>query len=139
MRYIHASCVSVNDRGVLILGESGTGKSDLALRLINKGATLVADDRVGLNTEGDVLIASPHIDIAGMLEVRQLGIARLPYRAFSEVKMAVTLVESSQTERIPEGDAFAFIEKIKIPMFYFHSFWSSTPDKVLMALDNLLI
>ncbi|MGE3652127.1 MAG: HPr kinase/phosphorylase, partial [Reyranellaceae bacterium] len=75
---IHATCVALPEGGVLLRGDSGAGKSDLALRLIDGGARLVADDRTDLMREGDLLIARAPTSIAGLIEARGLGILRLP-------------------------------------------------------------
>ena len=75
---IHASCVAIGGKGVLILGDSGAGKSDLALRLIDDGAKLVADDRTELYAARGTLCARAPKSIAGLIEVRGLGIIALP-------------------------------------------------------------
>ena len=67
---IHASTVAIEGRAVMIVGPSGAGKSDLALRLIDRGATLVADDYTNLSRDGDTLVASAPATIAGRIEVR---------------------------------------------------------------------
>src|ERR1700760_1504181 len=76
-RRMHGSCVSRNEDAVLILGPSASGKSDLVLRLLSRGFDLVADDQVDI----DDGIASCPPALAGLLEVRGLGIVRLPCRA----------------------------------------------------------
>ena len=78
---LHASCVELAGTGVVLLGPSGSGKSDLALRLIDGGARLVADDRVVVERSGDRLIARPPEAIAGLIEVRGLGIMRVGHCA----------------------------------------------------------
>ncbi len=88
---IHASCVAIGRHGVLLLGKSGAGKSDLALRLIDQGAVLVADDRVILCTHKGVLNALAPETIEGLLEIRGLGIVALPARAKVRVSLAVRL------------------------------------------------
>src|SRR5688500_19640981 len=74
---IHASTVASNGRAVLISGPSGSGKSDLALRLLDRGFTLVSDDQTLVRRDGDRLIASPPPNIAGKLEIRGLGIVEM--------------------------------------------------------------
>ena len=98
---VHATCVAFGGRGVLLLGPPGAGKSDLALRLIDGGAVLVADDRVMLSRDGDALLAAPPDGLAGLLEIRGAGIARLPHMAPVSVVLAADLAESGTLERLP--------------------------------------
>jgi hypothetical protein len=88
---IHASCVAIGGAGVLLLGRSGAGKSDLALRLIDEGAVLVADDRVLLSAKKGALHAGAPGTIHGMMEIRGLGIVALPARNGVRIRLAVTL------------------------------------------------
>ena len=74
----NVGCVSIGGRGVLIEGEPGSGKSSLALALIDRGAVLVGDDGVALETRGDRLWALPPPNIGGLIEVRNLGLVPLP-------------------------------------------------------------
>ncbi len=92
---IHASCVARDGAGVLLLGLSGSGKSDLALRLIDRGFVLVADDRV----EIEAGIAWPPAPLAGLLEIRGLGILRLPHLARATLALAVEL--GADGDRLP--------------------------------------
>ena len=77
-KQVHATCVSLYGAGLIIRGPSGAGKSDLALRLIDRGARLVADDRVDLLVSDNGVIARAPETLAGLLEVRGLGILRVP-------------------------------------------------------------
>lgn len=96
---VHATTVSVGGRGVLIAGPSGSGKSDLALRLIDRGAVLVADDRTRLRIINGRVIASAPDAIRGMLEVRGLGVLTLASEA--EVMVALCVALSDEIERMP--------------------------------------
>ncbi|WP_448586208.1 HPr kinase/phosphorylase [Thermaurantiacus sp.] len=96
---IHGSCVAVRGAGLLLLGRSGAGKSDLALRLIDRGAVLVADDRVALTATDGALLASPPPRIAGLLEVRGVGILSLPF--LTDVPLRLALDLDSPPERMP--------------------------------------
>ena len=84
---IHGSCAAQQDAGVLLLGPPGSGKSDLLLRLLDHGFALVADDRVEV-IDGQ---ASPPPALAGKLEVRGLGIVRLPYVAPARLALVVLM------------------------------------------------
>src|SRR5471032_1651600 len=87
---VHASCVELRGAGVLLLGDSGTGKSDLALRLIHEGWSLVADDRTVLSLKQGRIVAAAPTTINGLLEVRGLGIVALKSRP-ARLKLAVEL------------------------------------------------
>ena len=97
------TCVAVDGRGVLLRGPSGAGKSDLALRLIDDGAELVADDRVALVSSAGGLTASAPPALRGLMEVRGLGVFRLPYRTSVQVSLVVDLVDD-EGERLPAPD-----------------------------------
>jgi HPr kinase/phosphorylase len=84
---IHASCAARHGAGVLLVGPPGSGKSDLVLRLLDRGFLLVADDRVEI-ADGQ---ASPPAALAGLLEVRGLGILHLPHLARARLALAVQL------------------------------------------------
>jgi serine kinase of HPr protein (carbohydrate metabolism regulator) len=97
---IHASCVAIGGRAVLIAGRSGAGKSDLALRLIDRGATLVSDDYTLLRqSEGRLLAAAPE-NIAGRMEIRGVGI--VPAAHVADVTVALLVDLDMPPERLPE-------------------------------------
>jgi len=98
MPLLHATCVEWFGRGILIRGKSGAGKSDLALRLIDAGATLVADDQVML--ENGFASAPPRLQ--GLLEVRGFGIVKLPFTEKTAVALTVDLCARNEIERLPE-------------------------------------
>jgi serine kinase of HPr protein (carbohydrate metabolism regulator) len=132
---IHASCVGIGSKGVLILGASGSGKSDLALRLIDAGAKLVADDRVDISKQNGKLIASAPKKIKGMLEIRGVGIVKFPAKDKVTLKLAVSLVARSSVERMPEPQFFD-CEGGKLPLLSLHSFDHSTPAKIRATLES---
>ena len=103
----HASCVEIDGKGIVIFGPSGSGKSDLALRLIDAGGKLVSDDCVEITNEGDVLYAFPSPNIEGMIEVRGVGIIKLSYLKISTLSLALTLVSDEKIERLPEQKKFS--------------------------------
>ncbi len=98
---VHASCIAFEGAGVLLRGPSGAGKSDLALRAVEAGARLVADDLVALDLRSGRVWASPLPEAGGRLEVRGVGIVRLP--ALDGAPL-VLLADLAAPERLPEPD-----------------------------------
>lgn len=135
MQNIHATCIKINQKGVLILGKSGSGKSDLALRLIeNKNAVLVADDRVNLEIKNNKIMASAPENLKGLLEIRGLGIVHFPCTDFVNLNLVVQLcAENEKTERMPDDEFYEF-EGLKIPLVYIHPFEASAIDKIVIKL-----
>lgn len=108
-----ATCVSVAGRGLLIEGEPGSGKSSLALALIDRGAVLVGDDGVELTVEGGRLLASPHPNTRGLIEVRGIGLVR---RAVAEaVPVALVVRLDSAAPRFVEEPATILIAGVSVP------------------------
>lgn len=99
MPLCHGTCVDWGGRGVLLLGPSGSGKSDLALRLIDAGAVLVADDQTELSEDG---VASAPERLRGLLEVRGVGILRFPYVEKTKIALTVRLAPANEVERLPD-------------------------------------
>lgn len=132
---IHASCVAIDGRGVLIGGRSGSGKSDLALRLIDRGALLVSDDYTQLDRDGDALIASPPPTIAGKLEIHGVGIVELPFR--SSVEVVLMVVVDQPPVRMPEARETRMIAGIAIPIIALSGLEPSSPIKVEWAIRRL--
>ena len=131
---LHASCVAIGGKAVLLAGAPGAGKSDLALRLIDGGAQLVADDQTLLQREGNALIAAPPASIEGLLEVRHVGLVKMPFLASAPVVLYVELVTSDAVlERLPEGDPVFLldrpVQRLRLPAFI-----ASTPAKIRAAL-----
>ncbi|MEP1611361.1 MAG: HPr kinase/phosphatase C-terminal domain-containing protein [Roseobacter sp.] len=97
---LHASCVSFESKGVLIIGPSGVGKSGLALQLMALGAALVSDDRTDLWVADAQLLASSPDQIRGLIEARGVGILRAEPCAIAKIKLVIDM-ESVETERLP--------------------------------------
>lgn len=97
----HASCVELNGAGVLIFGESGSGKSDLALRLMDAGAVLVADDYVETVEENGSLHAFAPDNIKGLIEVRGIGIIQTDFKERTIIKLKVYLSSFDEIDRMP--------------------------------------
>ena len=133
---IHASCVAIGQKGVLILGDSGAGKSDLALRLIDDGAKLVADDRVELYCARGVLCARAPKPIAGLIEVRGLGVIALPCRKTVSLALAVKL--GAVAKRLPDAAFYtppAPLRMVKsLPFIMVDAAMPSAPARIRLAL-----
>ena len=102
MILLHASCVAIDGLGVLVRGPSGAGKSDLALRLIDEGAELVADDYCEVEAIDGALVAKAPSLIAGRMEVRGHGIVPLPHRDRVTIAAVINLAPWREIERLPE-------------------------------------
>ena len=131
MFLVHGTCVDVAGVGVLLRGPSGAGKSDLALRLIDGGARLVADDQVALSRDGaDVRPAAP-ATIAGLIEVRGLGPIRLEATPGAPLRLVVDLVQGP-VERMPESE-FVDLLGVALPLLRLNPFEASAAAKVRLA------
>ena len=126
---IHGSCAARDGVGVLLTGAPGIGKSDLVLRLIARGFVLVADDRV----EIDGLDAGPPAALAGLLEVRGLGIVTLPFAA--PVRLALAVELARDVPRLPYP---ARHPRLDVPLVRLDPERASAPEMVALALDCAL-
>ena len=106
MEQIHATCVEMDGKGVLLMGPPGSGKSDLALRLIDGGARLVADDRTDLVLNDDKLTARAPKELAGRIEVRGIGIVALDAVQDIPVALVVEMAPAEELERISDPASF---------------------------------
>ena len=135
LKRIHSTSVVIDDNGVLILGDSGSGKSDLALRLIDSGATLISDDisicRKNLN---NIYLYCPP-EIKGLLEVREIGIITVPFVERIKLRLVVNL-KSNNNERFPK-DSFFRILGIKIPIINIEGKNSSAVAKIKVKLNEI--
>lgn len=136
MEQIHASCVCIDGIGVLIRGAPGSGKSDLALRLIDGGGRLVADDRVDLTAHGAALVASAPAAIAGLIEVRGVGILRVEHEARATVGLVVELDRPEAVERVPADESCTYMG-VSVRLLRMWPFEPSAAAKVRIALAAL--
>ena len=113
---VHATCVAVGDRAVLLAGASGTGKSSIALELMAYGATLVSDDQVVLVAESDVIVASAPPAIAGLIEARGLGVLKARAKDGATIAMVVDL-DVSTSDRMPERRVVTLLG-CDLPLFH---------------------
>src|SRR5881394_3723490 len=132
---LHASTVALEGRAVLISGPSGSGKSDLTLRLLDRGFTLVSDDRTIVRKQGDKLIASAPETIKGKLEIRGVGIVEMETAADAPVALVVEL--ASDIQRLPDDARERLILGAGIPLISVDAMTASEPSKVALALDRL--
>jgi serine kinase of HPr protein (carbohydrate metabolism regulator) len=132
---LHASTVASDGRAVLISGPSGSGKSDLALRLLDRGFTLVSDDRTIIRKEGERLIASAPETIKGKLEVRGVGIVDV--ETVADVPIALVVELTCDIQRMPDDSRERLILGAGIPLVNVDAMTASAPSKVAMALDRL--
>lgn len=130
---VHGTAVALGGDGVLLRGPSGAGKSDLALRLIDQGARLVADDQTELQRDGDDITMSAPASIAGQIEVRGLGIVALPSVAAAPLRLVVDLVLSEEIERMPLPRECSYLG-CTLPLVALAPFEASAPAKLKLAL-----
>jgi len=132
---IHASTVAKDGRAVLITGPSGSGKSDLALRLLDRGFALVSDDRTIVRKDGDRLLASAPPNIAGKLEIRGIGI--LDMEAAADMPVALLIELTSDIQRLPDDSRERPILGVRLPIITIDAMTASAPAKVALALDRM--
>ena len=132
---VHASTVAIDGRAVLITGPSGSGKSDLALRLIDRGFSLVSDDQTIVRRDGDRLLASAPPTIAGKLEVRGIGI--IDMETVDDVPVGLVVELTSEIQRLPDDDRERPLLGVPLPLVAIDAAAASAPAKVALALDRL--
>lgn len=128
-----ASCVSIGGIALLISGESGIGKSELALALIDRGARLISDDHTALRREGDRIIASPAPNIGGLIEVRNLGL--LPVEPGPDCQVALLVELNRAAPRWIERSQQRMILGLAIPEIQLSPDSAVLPIKAEMALQ----
>jgi serine kinase of HPr protein (carbohydrate metabolism regulator) len=132
---LHASTVAMDGRAVVISGPSGSGKSDLALRLLDRGFTLVSDDQTLLRRDGDRLLATAPPNIAGKLEIRGIGIVDM--ERLSDVPVALLVELTSDIQRLPDDSRERPILGVNLPLISIDAMTASAPSKVALALDRM--
>lgn len=141
---LHATAIAVAGRAALLLGSSGSGKSDLALRCLMHGVVdrgravqvaLVADDQVIVQRDAGRLICRPPSAIAGLIEMRGLGIQAVPYVAEADVALVVRLTPDP-IERLPEPRSHDLLG-LAVPEIQLAPFEASAPFKLLFKLNRL--
>ncbi|ATY31242.1 HPr kinase/phosphorylase [Sphingomonas psychrotolerans] len=131
---VHGTCVAIGSRAVLIEGRSGEGKSDLALRLIDRGAALVADGQVICQRQEGALIACAPTHLAGRIEVRGLGIIEMPNVERVPVELLIVILDAPP--RFPEDPRTRRIAGVNVPVLALAALEPSAPIKVELALKQ---
>ena len=133
-KQIHGTVIRFRGKGVLIMGKSGMGKSDLALRLLEKGARVVADDVVHLEVREDKLYAFAPPALRNKLEVRGFGIIEVDGLPETQIDMVLSL--QKKYDRLPKPHFFEFRE-IKVPEYVLSAFEDSILLKIRVIIDRL--
>ena len=140
MTRVHATCAALRHGrtwcAVLLRGPSGAGKSDLALRLLETGWRLVADDQTELSRDGKRLVATAPARIAGMIEARGLGIVKVAHDQLvrrASVVLLVDLAHPERIERLPEPASETLLG-VDLPVVSLAPFEASAPAKLRLAL-----
>ena len=132
---LHASTVALDGRAVLISGPSGSGKSDLALRLLDRGFSLVSDDQTIVRKAGDQLLAAAPPTIHGKLEIRGIGIVEMD--SVGDIPVALIVELTSDIQRLPDDSRERPILGISVPLISVDAMTASAASKVALALDRL--
>ncbi len=132
---IHASTVAIDGRAVLITGPSGSGKSDLTLRLLDRGFALVSDDQTIVKKVGTKLSASAPPTIRGKLEIRGVGIVDMP--CVDDQRVALVVELTSEIQRLPDDRSERPVMGVPVPLISVDAMTASAASKVVLALDRL--
>ena len=132
---LHATTVALDGRAVILAGRSGSGKSDLALRLLDRGFVLVSDDQTMVRKANGRLLASAPPTIRRKLEVRGIGIVEVAQA--DDVPVCLYVELASEVDRLPENGLERLVLGIAVPLVSFDALTASAPAKVAIALDRL--
>lgn len=134
---IHATGLVIDGVGVLLTGPSGAGKSDLALRLIDRGAVLIGDDYLHAQQNGTALRMTVPDRIAGLIEVRGVGIMPVQHNTSATIGLVIALVPAPEAEeRLPDPRE-TVIAGVTLPIYSIAPFPASAPIKVELLVSRL--
>ncbi len=140
---LHGTAVALGGRAVLLKGAAGTGKSDLALRAMAVPAEfaggpleLVGDDQVVVRRSGGGLTVCPHPRLAGLLEVRGLGILPVAHREVADLVLIAELVGAREVDRLPDPWPGQTLLGVSLPVMRIAPFEGSAPLKLALALTR---
>ena len=139
MTLAHGTCISIDGVGVLLRGPSGSGKSDLALRLLNRNdldVLLVADDQVYLDRRGDDLWAVAPEEITNLMEVRGVGLVAVDHVAEARLRLVLDLCSSESIPRVPQ-EICCNIDGVMLPLYPCAPLEASAPEKVVLLSRSL--
>ncbi len=137
---LHGTAVTIRGSdfpasAVLLRGFSGRGKSDLAVRLIHAGATLICDDQVSCKRrQDDKIMVEPVASISGLLEVRGIGLLKYPVASPTQLRLVVDLVPREEVPRLPDQETVDILG-VAITALKLHAFDASTPAKIIKAIE----
>lgn len=136
LELVHATAIAIDKSGVLLVGQSGSGKSDIALRLIDRGAILVSDDIVLIDSTSipPTLHSAPNI--IGQIEIRGVGIIAVPHVDNIPLRLVARL--DSLPERLPDVGQIYSVSGVDIPCINLAPFEASAPVKIEYALRSLV-
>lgn len=142
---LHATTLAIRGHGVMLRGPSGSGKSDLALRLLDDGrgeVRLVADDYTEASARDGALWAATPVQIAGLIEARGVGILRLPddclHLSPLRVRLCIDMTPGGDIERLPEPESVDLLPGIAVPRLCLDPFQASAPAKVRLAVGLIV-
>jgi HPr kinase/phosphorylase len=135
-KLVHATAIAINDHGVLLVGPSGSGKSDLALRLIDRGAVLISDDIVFIEQSAGKPLLHVAPNIEGRIEIRGVGIVDASHTKSAVMRMVVEM--APPTERLPPENLSTDIAGHSVPMVKIAALEASAPLKVEYALRSII-
>lgn len=145
---VHATCVAIGGHGVLLMGRPGAGKSSLALQLIDqpghglsgtlRTARLVADDQVVLQRRHGAILASAPTSLAGLIEIRGVGVVRVPVQREVQLVLAARLTGIGEIERLPDAeDTRIMLLGVMLPMVHIDASLAAAPARLRAAIDLL--